>query len=53
MKKLISISDNVAHNLEAHAKQNKTTQSKVVEVAISLYLASIKVVKNKGSRFQG
>jgi metal-responsive CopG/Arc/MetJ family transcriptional regulator len=50
MKKLISISDNVAHNLEAHAKKNKSTQSKVVEVAISLYLASMKKPSNKGMR---
>jgi len=39
MKKLLSISDNVSKALEQHAKENRTTQSKVVEVAISLYLA--------------
>lgn len=39
MKKLLSISDNVARQLEQHAKEQKSTQSKVVEVAISLYLA--------------
>ncbi len=39
MKKTFSISDNVVKSLEIHSKENNTTQSRVVEVAISLYLA--------------
>jgi len=39
MKKTFRISDNVVKLLEDHAKENRTTQSRVVEVAISLYMA--------------
>ena len=42
MKKLISLSDNVNEMLVLHAKENNSTQSKVVEVAISLYLSMYK-----------
>ena len=39
MRKTLSLSDNVVEKLAIHAKENNTSQSKVVEVAISLYLA--------------
>ncbi len=38
MKKLFSLSDNVAQRLEQIAKEQKTSQSKLVETAIVIYL---------------
>ena len=38
MKKLVSLSDNVGFKLEAVAKEQNTTQSKLVETAIVIYM---------------
>jgi hypothetical protein len=42
MRKTFNMSDNVVAELVKHSKENKTTQGKVVEVAISLYLSMYK-----------
>jgi len=52
MKKLISISDNVAHQLEEHAKLNKSSQSKVIEVALALYLALYSSARTMNETFK-
>lgn len=51
-KKLFSLSDNVVDMLENHAQENRTSQSKVVEVAISIYLAMHSGAKAMKSQFE-
>jgi hypothetical protein len=42
MRKTFNISANVEQELVKHAKDNGTTQGKVVEVALALYLSMYK-----------
>jgi hypothetical protein len=42
MKKLVSLSNNIAKMVEDYAKENETQQSKVIEVAIALYFDRLK-----------
>jgi len=49
MRKTFNISDNVVIELEKHSKENKTTQGKVVEVALALYLSMYKGAQSMAS----
>jgi len=53
MRKTFNLSDNVVKELEIHAKENKTTQGKVVEVALALYLSMYKGAKTMASTIDG